>query len=202
MDRTAAKIKIAVLLANYVRVPRGEKKLATGTVDRLVDRLLGDEFAARDLVELDPNSYSSAAAFVSRYRDLFRGASRPAARPDESLAEEASRRLNAAIDAARDRYAAALSRPTAVATAGGLPDPEPTLSPEEEARVAERALELVVEADDVLGYYETVGSLYRAIRFELDLAGKLGSYAAFGRLLGRLGFAVAGAGENARVGIE
>jgi hypothetical protein len=108
MTRSEAKVKVVVLLSNYARAPRG-RKLTPGTADRLVDRLLADEYAARDLQTLDPNDDGSAAHFVRTHVGLFRGAGDP---PRKKVSESEARLrsdLESVSERARDATIAARS---------------------------------------------------------------------------------------------
>lgn len=186
MERSEAKRKVAVLLSNYARAPRGRKPLPSGTADRLVDRLLADEFAARDLAELDPNDDFSAASFVRRNLDAFRGAANPRPAnppkrraPAESLAAERDRAVNAAIDAARDRYVEAILPPAVAACVN-------------DAKLADAILEYVVNGDGA----EAISYVLRSLR-EDGWRNLPGSLYDFETLVERLGFSVR-EGRNSR----
>jgi hypothetical protein len=191
MDRSAAKAKVALLLSNYARPPRG-KKLAAGTADRLTDRLLADEFAAADLAELDPNDDFSAASFVRRNLEAFRGAANPPKRrkPVETLAAETNRAVNRAIDAARDRYVdAVLGGPRVVGD--GAVRPKPTRAATD-AKLADAILDFVVAGDGA----EAISYVLRGLREDgwRNLPGNLSDFEA---LVERLGFSVR-EGRNSR----
>lgn len=143
MERIEAKQKVAVLVSNYVRLPRG-RKLPGGTVDRLTDRLLGDFLASRELEGLDPNDDRSAATFVDSFRDLFRGAADPPRRRNE----REDLRDRSELDRVRE-----IARPRTIPSVGAKRDAFAFLYLAvngADCDVPEAVLEAVLYLDDVL----------------------------------------------------
>lgn len=72
MNRLDAKVKVSTILSNYARRPRG-RSLATGTADRVTDRVLASEAATAALSDLDPNDGFEVSSFVRRFPEVFSG---------------------------------------------------------------------------------------------------------------------------------